>query len=157
MTHSLPQILLLQLPRSEYVDGRLQIRTNAINVTYEIQFDILDGFRFHLEGAIVYQQDEDALTRQDEHGHYICYLKENYTTRNEKGEIWKKVNDESVTLFTVVDNGTNSKKDSHLHPHPQDRSVISRKALCSLLGGKTRGCKYFATLLMYKLVEIENY
>jgi hypothetical protein len=115
-----------------------------MEVSYELELNIPDQCLYHLDGAIVYQDDQESRHELEplNHGHYVCYFKEKGMGSNEK-DLWKKVDDDKVTIF-IVDNG--------IIPY-QDKKIVSRKALCRLFGGKTRNNKYFATLFMYKLVH----
>jgi hypothetical protein len=141
---NLPEVLILQLPRSEYVHGRKQLSTIAINVLYELELDIPYKCFYRLDGAIVYQDDAGTHDLEPlDHGHYVCYFKEHDMESNQQ-ELWKKVDDDKVTML-VVDDGISVNK--------KDTGIVSRKALCRLFGGKTRNHKCFATLLMYKLIN----
>jgi hypothetical protein len=156
---SLPQVLVLQLNRSEFKQGRVQLISDAINVPYEFEFELnshphpsnSNCHRYHLIGAVVHtdRNDSSSLDRQEDGngngtGHYVTYMKEmrqNVTSclKNDQ-EVWIKMDDEKVSMF-LVGSGQAQQK------------IVSRNALCALFGGKTRSRNNFATLLVYKELE----
>jgi len=151
---SLPEVLILQLSRSEFKQGRVQLISDAINVPYDFELEsnssssISSCHQFRLIGAVVHtDKNESSSLDQEESrngtGHYVTYIKEirqNSACQKDDQELWIKMDDDRVSTFQVGSGQAQQK-------------VISRNALCALFGGKTRRRNHFATLLLYKLFE----
>jgi hypothetical protein len=100
------------------------------------------GYIYSLIGAVVHTGAiEGKSSDDDEHGHYISYMKGGWSIER-TGEIWKKIDDEKVTTFFVTNGDYNEQT---------ELKTIPKKSLCALFGGKTKKKDHFATILMYKL------
>jgi len=149
----LPQVLILQLNRSEYKEGRIQLIRDGIHVPFELNLDdCIDSERgatcrsntYILVGAVVHKDKiDDRSNDEDEHGHYISYMKgETNNNDIDAEEIWKKIDDENVTAFIVGNNDSEPRT---------NLKIIPRNSLCAMFGGNTKTKCNCATLLMYRL------
>lgn len=145
-----PQVLILQLNRSEYKGGKVQFIKDGIKVPFELSFDKdieLEGttgstYEYLLIGAVVHKDGKRTIS-PDEHGHYLSYMKgEHFKPDNDEDQLWMKIDDENVTAFVV--GNANSKPATGL-------KVIPRRSLCAMFGGNTKKKDNCATLLIYKL------
>ena len=156
---SLPKVLILQLSRSEFKGGRVQLIPDAIHVPYSFEVAVhsnlhsifqINKVEYTLMGAVVHTDRGDAssLDREEDYigtGHYVTYMKEirnDHACPDDDHEVWIKMDDEKVTTF-LVGVGVGSAGQVH-------QKIISRNALCALFGGMTKRRNNFATLLMYK-------
>ncbi len=147
----LPPVLILQLDRTQYSDGRVERNIDAINVPFQMTISEVSEelssrrcLEYELVGSVVHKDRQN-----DEAGHYITYImaEESHLNDNKEGTLWKKIDDDKVVPFHVLDapgiiHGNNNAQ--------KPKKIISTSTLSRLFGGHTKSKRQFATLLMYK-------
>ena len=139
---SLPNILLLQLNRSEFCNGLKRLVEDAIDVPMTLE---IDSNSYHLIGAVQHTDRpiDDIIDDNIGFGHYVTYMKRKQPSESYKIESneWVKFDDHRVNSFQIQSAQTS--RESGI-------KSITGKQFCALLGGKTKKKRNFATMLLYK-------
>ncbi|GFH48456.1 predicted protein [Chaetoceros tenuissimus] len=139
---SLPNIVLLQLNRSEFCNGLKRLVEDAIDIPMTLE---IDSNYYHLIGAVQHTDRpiDDIIDDNIGFGHYVTYMKRKQPSESYKIESndWVKFDDHRVNSFQIQSAQTS--RESGI-------KSITEKQFCALLGGKTKKKRNFATMLLYK-------